>query len=38
MPYIVIDNPIRRVSFVIDTGAEFSIIKPGVCNEKWIDI
>lgn len=35
LPYIIIDTPIRKLRFIIDTGATSSIVNPGICNPKW---
>ena len=35
LPYIVINNPIRKLKFIINTGAEFTIINPNISQSKW---
>ena len=35
LPYIIIDNPMKTLRFIIDTGAEFSITNENLCNPKW---
>lgn len=31
----MIETHIRKLYFIIDTGAEFSLINEGICNPKW---
>lgn len=35
LPYIVIQSKTRPLRFIIDCGAEFSIINQNVCSPKW---
>lgn len=35
LPYITIDTKIKRLKFIIDTGAEFNIINKNLCQPKW---
>ena len=34
LPYIVIETSTRPLRFIIDSGAEFSIVNPNIINPK----
>ena len=35
LPYIIIEHPRLTLRFLIDTGAEFSVINDNLCGSKW---
>lgn len=35
LPYIIVNTHIRKLRFIIDTGAEFSIINPKLCRPQY---
>ena len=35
LPYIIIEHPRLTLRFIIDTGAEFSVINDNLCGSQW---